>query len=347
MKIRKLNALRGLAAMIVVISHYSNTTNLWGNALGAGAGQFGVMLFFILSGFLMSHLYMNKDFDKQNVRHFAAARIARVIPLFVLVVLISYFLHIAGLGGVFYDIGTKKALLSHLLMLSGVSVLWTIPPEVQFYVMFVGLWWLYSERKGYLFTLMVSLFCGLVFLHFPDPEWRVFGLDIQGSLIRSLPYFLVGVIFGQLYGTWQAPEYLRKNIFALALLIIPLMFPNIFKFLMGYSHTTWTDAGVFFVVSAVFFALIFLVPEDNAVLASRVGDFLGMISYSLYLLHLPILALIAGPASQAPVLFLPLYVAATLGVAYVSYKLIEAPARRGIRSIAMGGDGAGPTKAAE
>jgi len=338
MKIRKLNALRGIAALIVVVSHYSNAVGLWGGLLGEGSGQFGVMLFFILSGFLMSYLYLDKEFNKENVKYFAIARFARVIPLFVIIVLLSYFLHLAKINGIFYAITTPKILFSHLFLLSGVSVLWTIPPEVQFYVLFAFLWWLYSRRKGYLFVLMATIFCGLVFVHFPDLQWKFHGVDIQARLVRSLPYFFIGVVFGQVYQRWQAPEYLRKNIFVLALALVPLLFPNIFHFLMGYTHTTWSDAGIFLVVSAIFFVLIFFVPDDNPILASPVGDFLGTVSYSLYLLHLPLLNLITNISKQSPLLFLFVFVALALAVAYVSYRLLEAPSRRGLRALLIGKD---------
>ena len=100
MEIRKLNTLPGIAALIVVVSHYSNETDILHGVLGNGAGQFGVMLFFILSGFLMSYLYLNKKLDVENVRYYAVARIARVIPLFVLVVLLSYLLQAVGISGI-------------------------------------------------------------------------------------------------------------------------------------------------------------------------------------------------------------------------------------------------------
>lgn len=44
MEIRKLNMIRGIAAIIVIVSHFSNGTKWLGGILGAGAGQFGVML---------------------------------------------------------------------------------------------------------------------------------------------------------------------------------------------------------------------------------------------------------------------------------------------------------------
>ncbi|MBN1453393.1 MAG: acyltransferase [Anaerolineales bacterium] len=335
MEIRKLNALRGIAALIVVISHYSNETDLLRGLLGNGAGQFGVMLFFILSGFLMSYLYLNKKFDKENVQYYTVARIARVIPLFVLVVLISFLFQISGVTGIFFAINNVNSLLSHLMLFSGMSVLWTIPPEIQFYVLFLFLWGLYFQKKGYMFSLIIILYICLIFLNFPSPRWNVLGLDFHTYLIPSLPYFFVGIVFGRIYCTWEAPDFLRKNIFVLTLLILPLMYPNIFSFITGRTHKMWTDIGIFFVVSAVFFVLIFLVPEDNPLLSNPFGDFLGKISYSLYLLHIPILNLIVVPSKKFPGVFLLLFIALSLIVAYTTYLVIEAPARRGIRLIVL------------
>lgn len=282
MEIRKLNTLRGIAALIMVISHYSNETDLLRGSLGNGAGKFGVMLFFILSGFLMSYLYLDKKFDKENVQYYSVARIARVIPLFVLVVLISFLFQTSGVTGIFFAINNVNSLLSHLLLFSGTSVLWTIPTEIQFYVLFLFLWWLYFRKKGYLFSLILIIYICLILLKFSSPPWKVLGFDFQTYLIPSLPYFFVGIVFGRIHCTWEAPYHLRKNIFVLTLLILPLTYPDIFSFITGRTHQMWTDIGIFFVVSAVFFVLIFLVPEDNPLLSNPFGDFLGKISYSLY-----------------------------------------------------------------
>ena len=334
MEIRKLNTLRGIAALIVVFSHYSNETDILHGVLGNGAGQFGVMLFFILSGFLMSYLYLNKKFDVENFRYYAVARIARVVPLFVLVVLLSFLLQAVGIQGIFYAITDVSSLLSHLFLLSGTSVLWTIPPEIQFYILFLFLWWLYLRRKGLLYLFILAIYFGLIFLDFSGPHWMVLGLEVHAYLIPSLPYFFIGIVFGRIYCAWEAPRYLKKDIFVLALLGLPLMFPDIFTFLTGRTHKMWADVGIFLAVSAVFFALIFLVPEDNRLLSNPLGDFLGKISYSLYLLHVPILSLIVLPSKKYPGFFLFLFIALSLTIAFVSYSLIEAPARKRIRSIA-------------
>ena len=136
MEIKKLNTLRGLAALIVFVTHFSDITNWLGGVLGGGSGAYGVMLFFLLSGFLMSYLYLDRGFNKVNVKGYLLARAGRVLPLYLVVVLSSYYLTQAG-SDFLYNIPDFNALLGHLLFLHGESVLWSIPPEIQFYFIFL------------------------------------------------------------------------------------------------------------------------------------------------------------------------------------------------------------------
>jgi peptidoglycan/LPS O-acetylase OafA/YrhL len=337
MEIRKLNMIRGIAILIVMVSHYSNKTHLLYRALGNSAGQLGVMLFFILSGFLMSYLYLNREFNRANIKHFWIARVARVMPLYFLVILVSYLLYILGIEEIFYSIESLADLFSQLFMLSGKSVLWAISVQIHFYVFFMLLWWLHSRRAGLPYILMSVIFICLVFLDFPKPEWKLLDIDIETRAIRSLPYFLVGVIYGQIYRYWKAPDYLRRNVFVLALLILPLLYPTIFKFVTGHSHQKWEDVGVLLVVAAVFFSQVFLVPGNNAFLSNPLGDFLGKISYSLFLLHVPVLGLTKALAREYPAAFLLVFVALSIVAASISYFVIENPARKAIRSIIPSG----------
>lgn len=144
MEIRKLNALRGIAAMIVFITHFSDITNWFDGALGGGSGAYGVMLFFMLSGFLMSYLYLEKAFNKEHVKHYFLARAGRVLPLYLAVVLGSY-LFTQFDQNLLYDIPNVNILLGHLLFLDGASVLWSIPPEVQFYLIFI-IFWIFAKN---------------------------------------------------------------------------------------------------------------------------------------------------------------------------------------------------------
>ena len=70
MQIRRLNTLRAIAALIVLVGHYSNRAQLWDAVLGTRAPQLGVMLFFLLSAFLMSVLYIDRVPDAHAMRRY-------------------------------------------------------------------------------------------------------------------------------------------------------------------------------------------------------------------------------------------------------------------------------------
>lgn len=156
LEIRKLNSLRGLAALIVFVAHFSDATHWLDGKLGGAAGQYGVMLFFLLSGFLMSYLYFDREFNRGNIKRYLLARAGRILPLYLLVVFGSYLLSVVGAQGL-YEITDLHSLMAHLLFVYGESVLWSISPEVQFYAVFVGFWFLASTRVGYLYMLILAL----------------------------------------------------------------------------------------------------------------------------------------------------------------------------------------------
>jgi peptidoglycan/LPS O-acetylase OafA/YrhL len=139
-EIPALNGLRGLAALIVFVSHFSNQSGIWGKVLGDGGGQLGVMIFFALSGFLMAYLYLGLPWTRQTVVAYAVARAARVLPLYLVVVLAACCLNTLGvIHPRVYEV-TGSNLTEHLLFWKGASVLWTIPPEIWFYGIFAGIW---------------------------------------------------------------------------------------------------------------------------------------------------------------------------------------------------------------
>ena len=331
-EIRKLNSLRGLAALIVVLSHFSNELGLFNGMLGEGAGQFGVMLFFLLSGFLMSHLYMDRQFDAKACVAFVTARVARVVPLYLVVVLASFVSYQIFARVILYDIPDLYSLLSHLFMLSGVSVLWTIPPEIQFYALFIPLWWLYSKRPELLFFLVGLVIFILFLADLPRPTGKKFGFYIDVSILRSLPYFLFGMMLGLLYSRWTPKR--KSHYMILVLVFIPVLYPKIFESITGYEHRIWQDLSILLCMGWIFFTVIFLVPDDNWILANKVGDFLGKISYSFYLLHMPILLALKPQITSYIHLFV-VFMLLSISIAYLSFKFIESPSRRLVRKIGL------------
>jgi len=88
------------------------------------------------------------------------------------------------------------------------------------------------------------------------------------------------------------------------------------------------------VVVAVFFFIVFLAKPGNHWLENPVADFLGKISFSLYLLHGVVLALLPDQAQQHPWIWLVIFLAASLAVSTLSYRFIEVPLQAHLRGTA-------------
>ena len=332
-QIRALNTIRGLAALIVVVSHYSNISQLFDGVLGRGAGQLGVMLFFVLSGFLMAHLYGDERWSGSALRRFAVARCARVVPLFYCVVLASYLATVAGYPQALFRIGSEQMLASHLLFLFGRDILWTIPPEIQFYALFPVLWWL-GQRFGRYFLLVVCLLLLALSVAgtLPVPRLTLLGLPAQFWILRTLPLFLFGVLLGRLYGHWALDVRWRGSWGLIALPGLLLLYPEIQNALLNQPLMAWESPLLPTLIALVFFLLVFVVPQGNRVLENRIGDFYGRVSYSLYLTHMPLLKALQPWVEAHPLLGLPLCLALTSALAWCSYRWLELPARSWIRA---------------
>lgn len=79
-----LDLVRGLCAVSVMVYHYFHHFDL---ASLYGFGKYGVYMFFILSGFAMHYVYGDRQIDEKMLRRFFIARVMRIAPLWILVVI--------------------------------------------------------------------------------------------------------------------------------------------------------------------------------------------------------------------------------------------------------------------
>ena len=167
---------------------------------------------------------------------------------------------------------------------------------------------------------------------------RLFG-QIEGipynlfNTLRALPYFFIGVIFGLHYKSFKVPNYLKSSWFILALCLIPLMYPEFTPINEGDKKRMWLSYEILFVMSTVFFCVVFLVPNNTIFLANKVGDFIGKVSYSLYLLHMPIIVMV-NKLNLGTELKLVLSLSLSILIAYVSYRFFERPVASTLRGFA-------------
>ncbi len=332
MRYPALDGLRGIAALSVIISHHSNLTGLFDGLLGKGGGQLGVMLFFCLSGFLMARLYIDRPLRIDTFLGFARARIARVIPLYLLVVFASHGASLLyGDATALYAV-TSNNLLHHLAFHSGTSVLWTIPVEVQFYALF-PVFWLIFRCFGPSVLIAVMIVAALTVALLGYPQWP--------GVLRACSFFFAGMVVAMSASSNKVP--FANWAFVIFFAVYVLSFPEVSEAIgigprddptTHISHTLWTTPTYVIVITAFLWACLHSSWAEK-VLGGGVMGFYGKISYSLYLLHMPILWILDDYAwaTARPMLAFAVLLSITTVLAWLSYRFIEHPARQAINRL--------------
>lgn len=181
-KLEKLDALRGMAALYVVIHHtVSNSTTFFGSNIGYlfRFGEEAVILFFLLSGFVINFSFV-KARDKTFKTYFFKRATRIYIPLLI-VMLLGYFIECYNAGEAVN--AYPKDLLLNLLMLQDISSLkpnvvvdpymhnsplWSLSYEWWFYMLYflIQKFVLTDNRKD-IFVFSVSIISALTYVYFP------------------------------------------------------------------------------------------------------------------------------------------------------------------------------------
>jgi peptidoglycan/LPS O-acetylase OafA/YrhL len=156
----ELDGLRFIAFLMVYLFHGGLPRGMVSRLIGRTAadaladnGGYGVQLFFILSGYLITALLLREEarFGRIDLRAFWVRRILRIWPLYYLIVVVGFFL-LPGLEGHWRHPGYAQTLRIHLLPFLGflgnwsmalvspipydwLSVLWSVCVEEQFYLL--------------------------------------------------------------------------------------------------------------------------------------------------------------------------------------------------------------------
>jgi len=314
-------------------------------------GWLGVDLFFVLSGFLLTRQAWGKvgrgkaegwlpsQFG-ETYTSFLRRRILRVYPAYYAV--ISVLLVLASLH-VYRSLPEKGDLLLHLVMFHNVvasylesinDVLWSIPFEWQFYLVFPFLFIILRR------TNPVALYAMAALLALGSKQWA----DISGSgyVEFHLPVRLDEFVAGMCAATFAEHHPLRR----------PLASVSFVLGLTGLVGTPWVwaaypNGGHYFdaiglvrplwIQASICLFLLGLSGEAHPgvrLFANRSVVWLGLISYSIYLVHVPVLVLLptlgAYPiqGSEAPgslTRVIALAVPATIATSAALYYLIERP----------------------
>jgi len=291
------------------------------------APSLGVVLFFVLSGFLMARLYLGKRPTAREVENYVVARFARVYPLFASVILATCVLYFMT-GSTPFGIQLGD-FIPHLLLAGAGGTVWTISVEFQFYAAFVLMWVCIAALPKWRdeAVLAVTLASICIVLLFGYPQGRI-------DFLRYAHVFAIGMSAAVLLDRY-GPAVRR---FAPYLLPVSLIYyiaaffliPNFYDQNQVYGDI----AACLACAILVLFASCASSEEYVArFLSTRVMVMMGELSFGIYLLHRMVNFVWKGidpfglgGLSKWVVIFL-----LTIFVSWVANRLIEVPARAAIR----------------
>lgn len=344
--LRPLTALRFMAALWVVF--YTFWPNLDVGFLPnlAAKGYLGVELFFVLSGFILSHVYLHAFAEKRfSYRGFLWARIARVYPLHLFTLLGVMALGLAAVAvGMSIDdsVLSWKTLPAHLLMVHAWGFAseagwnhpsWSISAEWFAYLAFplfaLAAWPL--RKRPWIAAAGAAVFLMGLYAAFE----RLAGFPLteatfRWGALRIVPCFAYGCA---LYLVYRRAPLPRAG--ALALLAAVVMIAS--ASVLAWDAVTVLAAGLLILALAS-------IPHSHAGwLGSRPAVYLGEISYSVYMVCAPWQILAVNLAARATGaedkrLHVLVWLGIILGLiitAAATYHLIERPARKALRRMAQ------------
>jgi peptidoglycan/LPS O-acetylase OafA/YrhL len=319
-------------------------------------GYVSVSFFFVLSGFILTHSYLNGA-GRLNSRSFYIARFARIYPVYLLAFVLEAFFVIhqevtarsvtqaSGPLGI-------SALLNLLLLQSWLITSvpewnvpgWSLSTEAFFYLIFppVGRAALRLARNGTILALGVT--GALVFLPCVIDLGRFAGeptahqLDRLGcSPVLRCFEFLTGVFAGRLYQILGPPG--KGNLIALSAiaLILTLLWTT-----TEQPLPLWREKALVLLFVLLIFGLAGTSGRVLTGLSTPTAVLLGQASYGLYILHWPLheiamairrsIPVHAGSETHPGSIFFAIYIALVIAVSVLVLRSIEQPARVWLRS---------------
>lgn len=334
------DGLRGLAALWVVLYHIAEGNHIesirsWiPNYIFTPIfewGHLGVAIFFVLSGFVMGLTVWNSAFNANNSARFIARRLLRLAPPYYFAILFALFFlllksKVNGTAFIPPDFATILHHLTFTQRIAGIPhiniIFWTLCIEVQFYIVFAIFLWLTDALKSSFNIANIRLYL-VAFASIFALAWPLGIIKTilwQGNFIGFWYSFLSGVIV--CWATLGQKSLLRFSIvFCFALVLTGIFYQSSFVITVGLTSS-----------------IILL-----ATITNRMHDWLnwawlqwlGVVSYSLYLLHNPVVGASANVSKRflpqsilGEMLTLLLVMSACLLTAYFSYLVIERPSIR-------------------
>lgn len=353
----KIDVIRFIAAMMVVVYHaYERWISTWGyhkfmtvdgdgkNLNDAGKwintfmlnGGFGVDVFFVISGFLITYLLLKEKegFGKINIFKFYVRRSFRIWPLYYLVILIAPFLvdwlgksgHPNYWANIFF-LNNFDTMETHFWVYP-LAHMWSLCVEEHFYLIWPFVIAFVPVKR------LMQVLIGLIFLSvmyrgylvlFTEEPW--YGLFL--STFSRFDVLAIGAILG--YWHWKSP--IKLNIPVSTRLFVYVLFIVAFcnDVVIAWDNFFLACFKKYFYVGIAAFAMINYLFNEKPMFNwanNKVVRYFGKVSYGIYVFGLIVLDIIIEkfmiPGGYSNVyLYWSLVIGSSLIIPIISYELYE------------------------
>ncbi|MCF8880998.1 acyltransferase [Hyphobacterium sp. SN044] len=341
-----LTRLRFFAALWVVFYHWRVPWTVDIDSVTAffAMGRFGVDLFFILSGFVLAHVYVAaREQGKFDFAKFIIARFARIYPLHLATIVL---LALAAFGAWIVGVPFEREefpiadLPANLLMIHAWGFApnpgwnapsWSISAEWFAYLAFPAYLMIaiaLARRPLALVTIAIVAFLVLDLVH-----RSLFGESLpmateRFGVLRIIPEFLLGIAIYRLGNRYPLGRVTAGFVFGASLIIY-----------VTAAHLAWDDRVIALLGAPIVLSLAELDRHAAGTPKQDPVRYLGEISYAIYMLHVPffmiafnllqdVMGVIDETISTMSLLAL---LAAMLAASSLTYEWLEKPSRRAIR----------------
>jgi len=332
--INEIDSLRAIAVLGVLFFHLFPEF--------VTGGYIGVDIFFVLSGFVISRSYLKALLTKEiPFKQFWIKRIRRLMPAYMLVIVVtsvvaffilephlltnygksligqSFYIQniLFWLEGSYFDKAITKPLLHT----------WSLGVEEQFYIFFIVLIMVSNKQSNrfvlFLTTIAVfSIVAGYV-VSTASPKTSFYLLPMR------IWEFYLGILAYLITDKWKINQ--PSIIWKLLLYLLIVITISTFFFVKTSPFPGWQSLIACLSVFLIICILIRLPSINNMLLSNKVFQYIGKLSYSLYLWHWVLISLYVTGLNKELNIESSIYIiVASFTLSFLSYKYIENPVRR-------------------
>lgn len=347
-----LNSIRFFAAAMVIVHHIEQIKAIFGldsawetSDTIRSIGKLGVLLFFTLSGFLITFLMLaeEKEFGKIDIKQFYIRRILRIWPLYFIVFFLAFFVlnrlsffqfpsyYLPAAGAVTTFVLFALFLSNVFLAVHGplpyASQTWSVATEEQFYLIWPIIM-RYSKNKMLSLCIVIAVVAGLHLFLITDYSnalpykqqvaafWKMFNIDCMA----------LGGIFALLLFERGRLLNLVLNLYVFIPTLLLLLLMVFFQVKIPFFSTFFYDD-----VFALLFAIVIINMAAHPLLSTTLEfkwlSYLGKISYGLYMYHGVAIVIAIRLLTMLQIansfFILIASMAFTIAIAHVSYHYFE------------------------